>query len=122
MVAEEPAGEETTTAPAPLTPTLSPAGGEGVARRSFDVSALHAALAEAARRCYPAAAKRFHLTGEAQVDFCLDARGALTSTRLASSTGQSLLDTAARECVIAGAMPMPPEASGGCYTVPVRFR
>src|SRR5207253_2732438 len=59
--------------PAPLTPTLSPTGGEGAPPPPFDVSALHAALADSARRCYPPAAKRFHLTGEAQVDFCLDA-------------------------------------------------
>jgi hypothetical protein len=33
-----------------------------------------------------------------------------------------MLDAAARDCVIAGALPLPAEASGGCYTVPVRFR
>jgi TonB family protein len=89
--------------------------------RSFDVKALHAALAEAARRCYPAAARRYRLSGEAQIDFCLDGSGALSSTRLVASSGAEVLDAAARDCVIAGALPLPREAVGGCYTVPVRF-
>ena len=116
--AEEPAASEVAPALGPLTPALSPPE----VREAFDVTALHAALAESARRCYPAAAKRFHLTGEAQLAFCLDASGGLKSTTLASSTGQSVLDAAAKDCVIAGAMPLPARAAGGCYTVPVRFR
>ncbi|MBK7857689.1 MAG: TonB family protein [Archangiaceae bacterium] len=83
--------------------------------------ALHAALSESARRCYPAAAKRYHLSGEAQLEFCLDAAGALKSTKLLASTGAEVLDAAARDCVIAGALPLPREAFGGCYAVPVRF-
>lgn len=117
-VPEAPAGDAVVAAPAAETAAMPAAP----ARRAFDVTALHAALAESARRCYPPAAKRYHLTGEAQVDFCLDGAGALSSTKLLSSTGQQLLDAAARECVISGALPLPAEASGGCYSVPVRFR
>jgi protein TonB len=105
-------------APAPLTPALSPTGER---ERTVDLTALHAALAESARRCYPAAARRYRLAGDATVDFGLDASGGLTSTKLARSTGQSLLDDAARECVVAGALPLPPQAAGACYQVPVRF-
>lgn len=100
--------------------------GDGVpqparAPAAFDATALHARLAASAKRCYPAAARRFQLTGEAQVEFCLDDKGALSSTKLARSAGQGLLDDAARDCVVAGALPFPAEAFGGCYSVPVRF-
>ena len=115
----EPSASEPSPLLSPRTPALSPPG-EREGR--FDVAALHAALAESARRCYPAAARRFRLTGEAQVSFCLEASGALASTALTRSTGESLLDAAAKDCVIAGAMPMPTQAAGGCYAVPVRFR
>jgi TonB family protein len=116
-----PASEEA--APEPSGPAEVAAQGPAAAAaaKTFDVTSLHAALAESARRCYPAAAKRYHLTGEAQVDFCLDAVGALTSLKLSKPTGQDLLDAAARECVVASAMPLPSEAAGGCFTVPVRF-
>jgi TonB family protein len=82
---------------------------------------MHAALAASAQRCYPPAAKRYRLSGEATVEFCLDASGGLSSTKLASSSGENLLDDAARDCVIAGALPFPKDAAGGCYSVPVRF-
>jgi TonB family protein len=95
--------------------------GPAPAQPSFDAAALHARLADSAQRCYPAAARRFGLTGQATVDFCLDASGALSSTALSLSTGQALLDTAARDCVVKGALPFPTEAAGGCYSVPVRF-
>jgi protein TonB len=91
------------------------------ASAAFDLAALHARLAASAQRCYPAAARRFGLTGVAVLDFCLDAAGALTSHQLARSSGQSLLDTAAVDCVLQGAQPFPAEAFGGCYSVPVRF-
>jgi protein TonB len=93
----------------------------GPAAPTFDVAALHARLAASAQRCYPAAARRFGLAGEVELDFCLDAAGALSSHRLARSSGQSLLDSAAVDCVLQGAQPFPAEAFGGCYSVPVRF-
>jgi TonB family protein len=121
-----PATEEAPAGPAGGDVGAASTGPEGggpapAAVPAFDVTALHQRLSESARRCYPAAARRFGLSGEATVAFCLDASGALTSTTLAGSSGQSLLDTAARECVIAGALPFPADAAGGCYSVPVRF-
>ncbi len=80
---------------------------------------LHRRLAEAARRCYPAAARRFQLQGEVPVHFCLDAHGAATALRLEGSTGSPLLDASALECVVPGAAPLP--ALPGCFLVPVRF-
>jgi len=116
-VAETDTSTSTSTPTAEPTPTAPPTSAP-----VFDITALHAQLAAAAQRCYPPAAKRYRLTGEATVDFCLDAAGALKSTALARSSGQDLLDGAARDCVIAGALPFPSEAAGGCYSVPVRFR
>src|SRR5262249_34324764 len=89
--------------------------------RTLDVAALHAALAASAKRCYPAAARRFGLTGEVTLDFCLDGSGARRSLSLEGTTGQALLDAAARECVVKGALPLPADAAGSCYAVPVRF-
>ncbi|MBL8954826.1 MAG: TonB family protein [Myxococcaceae bacterium] len=113
---EAPAVVAEVSAPAAPAPPPAPAA------RTFDVTALHAQLAESARRCYPAAARRFRLTGDATIDFCLDAGGSLKSTSLARSSGHELLDAAARDCVIAGALPFPADASGGCFSVPIRFR
>jgi len=90
-------------------------------RSGFDVTALHERLAASARRCYPAAARRFGLAGEATLDFCLDAVGGLTRAALSRSSGHPMLDAAARECVLSGAQPFPTEAAGACYSVPVRF-
>jgi TonB family protein len=99
---------------------LEVAGG-GPGQAAFDPAALHSKLAASAQRCYPAAARRFSLTGEAQLEFCLDENGALGSHTLTHSSGQSLLDSAALDCVLQGAQPFPAEAFGGCYSVPVRF-
>jgi protein TonB len=112
-----------------VVPTGYPGGGmdalevvePGPAQPAFDAAALHSKLAAAAQRCYPAAARRFGLTGEAQLEFCLDAAGALSSRKLEHSSGQSLLDTAALDCVLPGAQPFPAEAFDGCFSVPVRF-
>jgi TonB family protein len=101
--------------PAPVAPRAAPS------KAFVDSELLHARLADAARRCYPPPARRFGLTGEARVDFCLNQSGGLASTTLSASTGHPMLDAAARECVVAGALPFPAEAAGGCYSVPVRF-
>lgn len=84
-----------------------------------DLIALHLRLARAAERCYPSAARRFRLTGEVQLSFCLDGSGAVSKLELKGSTGSPLLDRAARECVLPGAFPL--GIQGGCYSVPVRF-
>ncbi len=102
-------------------PAAVPAAAAVAPARTVDIGALHAALAASALRCYPAAARRFNLTGEVTVDFCLEPSGALRSATLAGTTGQDILDAAARECVVTGALPLPAEAFGGCYAVPVRF-
>ena len=98
-----------------------PAGPAAAAGPAVDLGALHARLARAADRCYPAAARRFRMVGTALVEFCVDGAGALARAALAQSAGSPLLDSAATDCVVPGAMPAPPEAAGGCYRVPVRF-
>jgi TonB family protein len=80
---------------------------------------LHRRLAAAAARCYPTAARRFRLQGEVPLHFCLDAAGTATALRLQGSTGSSLLDRSALECVVPGAQPL--SGFEGCFLVPVRF-
>ena len=80
---------------------------------------LHRRLAEAAERCYPAAARRFRLRGEVVLHFCLDAAGAATALSLEGSTGSPLLNRSALECVVPGAQPL--SGFEGCFLVPVRF-
>jgi protein TonB len=91
----------------------APAPGRGVP------SELAARLAAAARRCYPAAAVRFRLRGEALLAFCLGEDGAARSVAVARSSGSPLLDRAALECVLPGALPAP--GAAGCFELPVRF-
>jgi periplasmic protein TonB len=93
-------------------------GGAGEASSSL-LTELHRRLAEAARRCYPAAAQRFRLQGEVPVHFCLDGQGVATALSLEGSTGSPLLDRSALECVVPGAEPLP--AVAGCFLVPVHF-
>ena len=90
-------------------------GGGGSAR----LGELHRRLAEAAARCYPAAARRFRLQGVVPVHFCLDARGGASALSLQGSTGSALLDRSALECVVPGAQPL--DGFEGCFLVPVRF-
>ncbi|MGO8970942.1 MAG: energy transducer TonB [Myxococcaceae bacterium] len=80
---------------------------------------LHRRLAEAARRCYPAAARRFRLQGQVPVHFCLDAHGVASALSLEGTTGSPLLDRSALECVVPGASPLP--GLEGCFLVPVHF-
>jgi TonB family protein len=80
---------------------------------------LHRRLAEAAARCYPSSARRFRLTGEVPLHFCLDASGVATALSLEGSTGSALLDRSALECVVQGAQPL--SGFEGCFLVPVRF-
>lgn len=93
-------------------------GGSATGTGDSALAALHRRLAESARRCYPSAARRFRLTGEVGLSFCL-ANGAVRSVELSGSTGSTLLDRAARECIVQGALPLP--VSQGCYVQPVRF-
>jgi TonB family protein len=85
-----------------------------------DLGALHQRLADSARRCYPPAAARLRLSGEAELSFCVLPGGAsVRGLSLSRSTQQPLLDRAASECVVPGALPLP--VGEGCYRVPVRF-
>src|SRR5262245_9605825 len=70
------------------------------------LSVLASRLAAAALRCYPAAAVRFRLRGEALLAFCLREDGASRSVSLVRSSGSPLLDRAALECVLPGALPV----------------
>lgn len=85
------------------------------------IALVHARLAAAADRCYPAAARRFQQRGTVHVSFCTDASGAAASATVTASSGAELLDTAARTCVVESASPFPREASAHCFSVPVRF-
>lgn len=94
---------------------LAPGSGVADAR----LGELHRRLAEAAARCYPEAARRFRLTGEVPLRFCLDGRGTAKAVSLEGSTGSPLLDRSALECVVPGAEPL--SGFEGCFLVPVRF-
>jgi outer membrane biosynthesis protein TonB len=80
-------------------------------------------LAQSAARCTPAEAARLGWSKDGglavPVHFCLDAAGRPSDVGLQGSTGSDLLDRAARDCVVPGAVPLPP--APGCYTVPVLF-
>jgi TonB family protein len=121
-----PAGEPVdATPPSPATGAGSsvastPTPGRG--STTVDVGALlHERLVAAAARCYPAAARRFHQTGEVTVVFCLDAAGGLARAEVRHSSGVPALDAATLECVVPDAAPFPLAAAGQCFDVPVRF-
>jgi TonB family protein len=105
----------------PAPSTVAESKGARGADAPLDTAALSRRLQQVALRCYPAAARRFRQTGEAQVRFCLDGAGALRESTVVHSAGSDLLDRAARECVVPGAAPFGPETFGRCFTVPVRF-
>ncbi len=107
-------------------PDPLPQAGEGElppsnAVKIDDAALVHARLAEAARRCYPAAARRFRQKGTVTLSFCADPAGGVTGAAVKESSGAPLLDDSALNCVLAAAAPLPPEAASHCYAVPVRF-
>ena len=94
-------------------------GGDGSSASLL--AALSQRLAWSAERCAPAAVVR---TGHralpgVPLHFCLDAAGRPSEVGLLGTTGSDQLDRAARDCVVPGALPLPPVP--GCYTVEVRF-
>ncbi len=93
--------------------------GGGASSGAVDLTGLQRALARSAERCYPQAARRFRLTGEAKVRFCVDEEGDVSALALKRSSGKPLLDDAALRCVVPGAAPLP--APADCYEVPMRF-
>ncbi|HUM10827.1 MAG TPA: hypothetical protein VLT82_07765 [Myxococcaceae bacterium] len=78
-------------------------------------------LAWSAERCAPATLVRAvrHAIPGVPLHFCLDAAGRPSDVGLLGTTGSDQLDRAARDCVVPGALPLPP--APGCYTVEVRF-
>ena len=81
---------------------------------------LVAHLRAHAKRCYPPLARRRSIQGTVGLSFCIDSHGMPQALRVEESSGSSLLDKAARECVIEGAAPLPgPE---GCVRLDLPFR
>ena len=78
-------------------------------------------LAWSAERCAPASVVRSarRPVPGVPLHFCLDASGQPSEVGLLGTTGSEQLDRAARDCVVPGALPLPPVP--GCYTVEVRF-
>ena len=94
------------------------------AMAEFDASllaALSQRLAWSAARCAPAEVVRTgrHAIPGVPLHFCLDGAGRPSDVGLLGTTGSEVLDRAARDCVVPGALPLPPVP--GCYTVEVRF-
>ncbi len=83
------------------------------------IAQLHQRLANSARHCYPYAARRLRLRGEVALHFCLDSQGVAEAAALRGTTGSALLDRAALQCVLAGALPAP--GIPGCYDIPILF-
>ena len=85
------------------------------------LAALSQRLAWSAERCAPASVVRSarRPVPGVPLHFCLDASGQPSDVGLLGTTGSEQLDRAARDCVVPGALPLPPVP--GCYTVEVRF-
>jgi TonB family protein len=92
-------------------------GSEGAG--SPGLLALSQRLAEAARACYPPAARRLRLVGSVELLFCAEPDGSASRVSLAGSTGSVLLDRAAEDCLLARIAPLP--VREGCFRLPVRF-
>ena len=110
--------------------TRGPTGGDGTEVEAAGtggqssaslLAALSQRLAASAARCAPAEVVRTvrHAVPEVPLHFCLDAAGRPSEVGLLGTTGSDVLDRAARDCVVPGALPLPPVP--GCYTVEVRF-
>lgn len=102
-------------------------GGKTSAAGNAAVSNYPGKVASKLRRAlrYPAAAKRQRLRGQVRVSFVVSASGAVSSVRIVSSSGSSVLDKAALETVRRAA-PFPdiPKAAGRSswpFTVPLAF-
>jgi outer membrane biosynthesis protein TonB len=95
--------------------------GAGASSAASLLDTLQRRLAWSAARCAPAAAVHLarHGVPGVPLHFCLDASGKPSGVGLLGTTGSDQLDRAARDCVVPGALPLPP--AQGCYTVEVRF-
>lgn len=98
------------------------AAAEATGGAGLEVAAqVHARLAAAAERCYPASARRYQQRGTVEVRFCVDGQGAARDAQVLRTSGAGLLDAAVGDCVLPAAAPLPEVARGRCFTVPVRF-
>lgn len=113
--ASGPAGAGPEAAPRAAAAEATGAGGLEVAAQ------VHARLAAAAERCYPASARRYQQRGTVEVRFCVDGQGAARDAQVQRTSGAGLLDAAVGDCVLPAAAPFPEVARGQCFTVPVRF-
>lgn len=93
--------------------------GSGTAAGSVH-GAILARLRARTAGCYPRAAVRRSVEGVARVAFCVGDGGDPEGLRLVASSGSRLLDDAAIDCVVRGAIPLP--GAGACVRVPVDFR
>jgi TonB family protein len=93
--------------------------GQIASGRTGVLDEFHRRLASSAKRCYPIAAQRLRLRGEVGLHFCLTGDGREAEAALHGTTGSPILDRAARQCVLAGALPAP--GIPGCYDVPIKF-
>lgn len=84
-------------------------------------AALHARLQAGAAACYPASLKRFRVSGQSQVSFCVDAGGGLQTPTLLAPSAHPALDEAAVGCVLPRAAPFEAGERGRCFSVAVRF-
>ncbi len=123
---EPPVAGATPPPPGPAGRGPGRAGGEAGgaadgARAASLLAALSERLAWSAERCAPHALVRTarHAIPGVPLHFCLDAAGRPSDVGLLGTTGSEQLDRAARDCVVPGALPLPP--APGCYTVEVRF-
>lgn len=107
--------------PAPGDGTDAAAGRQGAPGEESLLAALSQRLAWSAARCAPAGVVRAarHAVPGVPLHFCLDDAGRPSDVDLLGTTGSEVLDRAARDCVVPGALPLPPVP--GCYTVEVRF-
>jgi protein TonB len=85
------------------------------------IALVHQKLSIGAARCYPPAAQRFRQQGTVTVAFCATPSGEIKRIAIEHSSGSALLDTAASDCVVPSANPLPTEAAGACFVLPVRF-
>ena len=101
--------------------TAGTGDGTGGQSNASLLGALSQRLAWSAARCAPAEVVRTtrHAIPGVPLHFCLDEAGRPSEVGLLGTTGSDVLDRAARDCVVPGALPLP--AVPGCYTVEVRF-
>jgi TonB family protein len=101
-------------------------GGPGVSSRAGSGAgggsphgAILARLRARTAGCYPRAAVRRAVEGVTHVSFCVASDGAPADLRLVASSGSTVLDDAAVDCVVRGAAPLP--GAGACVQVPIDF-